>query len=258
MNIHLSHALLAIFGIALAGCNEANSPSTQSAQAQSATGSTAVATSTPPATGSLTALGKQYPLQQSAVSWDDTVAGLPKEKAQYLRKIQARYFGAFAFSDDEERQYLEAAGFPSIEEWLTAMQMSDTELKALSDTGDGKAQAIYLDRMMDRASEYLYLREINDTAYRASPGHSYSMKAYELSTQVQFSHRSPFTGYLLGAMYSTLNYPPSPESAAAGMLVAADAGDPRAATFFSDYLAHHPSLDRDLIQVARNAMDVSP
>lgn len=257
MNTHMSHALFAIFGVALAGCNQAQSPSPHNGQAPSSAGSVAATTSAAP-TGSVVSLGEQSTHLQSTVSWDETVASLPKDKAQYLQKIQARYFGSLAFSNDEERQYLEAAGFPSIEEWLNAMQMSDTELKAISDTGDGKAQAIYLDRMIERASGYLHLRDINDAAYRASPGHSYSLKAYEISTQVQLSHRSPFTGYLLGAMYSTLNYPPSPETAAAGMLVAADAGDPRAAALFSDYLAQHPNLDRDLIQVARNAMDVSP
>lgn len=249
---------MAVLGIALAGCGQANSPPPRNAQAPSAAGSATLPPTAQPATERVAALAKPSPRQKPAVSWDDTVARLPREKAEYLRGLQARYFGSLSFADEKERQYLETAGFPSIEAWLNARQMSDDELKALSDTGDGKAQAIYLDRLITRASDYLYLREVDDAAYRASPGYSYSLKAYELSTQVQFSHRSPFTGYLLGAMYSTLNYPPSPETAAAGMLAAADAGDPRAAALLSDYLAQHPNLDQNLIQVARRSMNVSP
>lgn len=197
------------------------------------------------------------PFVREAKTWDELTRSLPAKDANYLREVNHNYFGAIAFHSAQERHYLESAGFPMPEEWLAARHMGDEQPKALSDAGNMKARAIYLDRLMARASEYLPLRDSDDTTYRNSPGHSYSMSAYELSGQLQHSYKSPFAAYVLGAMYSKLNYPPSPEPAAAGIFSAFDAGDKRAVDILNRYASAHPDMNIGKIMVARSATRVA-
>ncbi|MGG6345219.1 hypothetical protein ACQ5SA_18450 [Stenotrophomonas indicatrix] len=182
---------------------------------------------------------------------------MPEDKAAYLHSIKNRYFGAIAYENEQERRYLEDSGFPSIDEWLQARAMNDNQLQQWASNGDGKAMAFYIDRMLERATPYLHLRGVDETAYKASPAASYALKAYEFSTQIQSTHKSPFTGYLLGAMFSTLAYPQSPESAAAGIMAARDAGDPRASALLLAYEVNHPGMNQQVILAARRAMETS-
>lgn len=195
---------------------------------------------------------------QGMKTWDEIMRSIPPDDARYLRKINANYFGAISFSSPEEKSYLKSSGFPLPEEWLTAKSMSDQELKGLSDSGGVKAKAFYLDRLIERASEYLDLRESDDVAYRNSLGAKYSLQAYELTAQIQAVNKSPFRGYLLGSAYSRLNYPASPEAGAAGMFVAYGSGDKRALNILSDYESKHPNMDISKILAAHNAMRSSP
>ena len=121
-----------------------------------------------------------------------------------------------------------------------------------------QAKTFYLDRLIDRASEYFDLRESNDAAYRTSPGAKYSLQAYELVAQIQAANKSPFRGYLLGSAYSRLNYPASLEAGAAGMFVAYGAGDKRALNILSEYENKHPNMEISRILAAHNAMSSSP
>ena len=189
-------------------------------------------------------------------SWDDVVDRLPLQDANFLAQMRQRYFGSVAYANEEERRFLEEAGFPSIHEWLEARSMSDEAIEAWAATGDGKAMVFHIDRMIERASPYLHLRGHDDVAFHASTAPSYALSAYEYSTRVQFTHRSPFTGYLLGAMFSTLSFPQSAELAAAGILAAGDAGDPRATTFLAKYKADHRDMDEAAILAARRALSV--
>ena len=193
----------------------------------------------------------------ASISWEQEVRRMSEDKAAYLDSINNRYFGAVAYENEQERRYLEESGFPSIDEWLQARTMSDNQLQQWASSGDGKAMAFYIDRMLERATPYLHLRGVDDTAYKASPAASYALKAYEFSTQVQSTHKSPFSGYLLGAMFSTLAYSQSPESAAAGIMAARDAGDPRASALLLTYEANHPGMDQQAILAARRAMEIS-
>ncbi|MGE8211534.1 MAG: hypothetical protein ACN6RH_18715 [Stenotrophomonas rhizophila] len=202
------------------------------------------------------ALGRADTDIAATTSWDAEVRRMPKADAAYLQAIKERYFGAVAYENERERRQLEDAGFPSMEEWRQTRMMSDSELQRGAETGDGKAMAFYVDRMMERAAPYLHLRGADDAAYNASPGAGYVLKAYAYSTQVQFAHRSPFTGYLLGAVFSTLAYPQSPESAAAGMMAARDAGDPRAEALLAAYGARHPDMNQETVLAAHRAMKI--
>ena len=190
-------------------------------------------------------------------SWDQQVRLMPREHAAYLEGIKQRYFGAVAYGNEQERRELEEAGFPTIEEWMHARTMSDSQLQQQAAMGDGKAMAFYMDRMIERATPYLHLRGTDDTAYDASPAASYVLQAYQYAPQLRVAHRSSFTGYLLGATYSTLSYPPSPEAAAAGIMAAGDAGDPRAGALLLAYQAKHPGMNQDLIQSALRIMKIA-
>lgn len=187
-------------------------------------------------------------------TWNETIDSMPKNDAAHLSSINANYFGSLAFDDADELQDMAAKGFPLPEEWIEASYMTDQELKALSDSGNLKAKVFYLDRLLTRANEYFDLRGVDDSAYQRSPGAKYSLLAYELAAQIQSSYKSPFSGYLLGAAYSRLNYPQSPESAAAGMFVALSAGDKRALGLFRRYEVMHPNMNAGEIMSAYSAL----
>ena len=190
----------------------------------------------------------------SEYSWDGIVRSVSPEEAKYLQQANSNYFGALAFDNAKELQELVAKGFPLPEEWLEARSMTDQDLKALVDSGNVKAKAFYLDRLVNQASDYLDLRGVDDQKYQDSPGSRLSLLAYEQAAQVQTSYKSPFAGYLLGSTYSRLNYPPSPESAAAGILVAFDTGDERALNLMNTYQAQHPNMDITKIMAAYGAL----
>lgn len=187
-------------------------------------------------------------------TWDGLIDSIPKEDAKYLNSINSNYFGALSFKSKDELRELAAKGFPLPEEWLEARSMTDEELKKLSNSGNLKAKAFYLDRLISRADEYFDLRGVDDVAYQASPGAKYSLQAYELAAQIQSSYKSAFGGYLLGSAYSRLNFPQSPEAGAAGMFVALNAGDKRALGLLRTYEATHPDMNIGEIMSAYGAL----
>lgn len=190
-----------------------------------------------------------------ANSWQEFLQTVTAEEATYLKQVDANYFGALSYANPQMLRDLASDGFPLPEEWLEARKMSDAELKALSDGGSNKAKLFYLDRLLDQASQYLDLRNNkNESAYRNSPGPRLSLLAYELATQLQASYKSPFGGYLSGYVYSRLNYPASPESAAAGIFVAFDRGDKRAIELLRQFQTQHPNLDMSAVLAAYSSL----
>ncbi len=175
-------------------------------------------------------------------SWESMVASLSTPDAEYLSKINKRYYNTLAYKDSEELNRLLQLGFPRPEEWINARSKSDKDLEAAVASGDTKAMIFLADRKLDLVDPFLKLRATDDAAYRASPGYEYAQQAYELGPLIQTKNKSAFAGYLLGSMYAELNYPFSEDTVVAGMLLALDRGDRRAIEHIGRYAKSHPNM----------------
>lgn len=178
-----------------------------------------------------------------AGSWNALLRTLVQDDSDYLKSKNDAYFGAFDYSSEEEFEKLVELGFPTPAEWLNARRMNDQELTALADTGNAKAMAFLLDRLLDKASPDLHLRGRDDAAFAASPGYRHLLSASELAPKVKAVYQGPFAAYQLGYAYSMMSFPQTYEPAVAGMFVALDRGDTRAVDFLQNYQAAHPDLD---------------
>ncbi len=189
-----------------------------------------------------------YPIR--AKDWDELLKGLTSDDGAFLKEKNEQYFGVFEYGSEMELKERAASGFPLSDEWLAARAMSDQELKSMADAGNIKAKAFYLDRVLSEASPYLSLRGVNDIEFSQGKGNKLAMEAAERAMQIQSSYSGPFAGYQLGYAYSTLSYPYSPESAAAGMFIAMERGDRRALGYLQNYQQMHRNMDVSTVMAA--------
>jgi len=157
--------------------------------------------------------------------------------ATTLKKFNERYDGAIAFRTEGEFQWMEEQGFPLPEEILAAAQMPISKLRSLAESGDRKAQFLYLDRALEKVRDLResYLRSgISPEGLREIPeyGDALIEEAYAKGYVPQSD--SPFAGYLM-AEFSRAAFG-NQYGYMAGLLYASDRGDARAHIKLRDFV----------------------
>ena len=196
---------------------------------------------------------------QRADSWEGRLAELPASDQAWLRALNDRYAGALAFVSPEVQEWLIQQGFPMPEEWLAARDLHETELERLAESGNLKAQILFIDSVISdvgsvRASDRGLGNSVEDRKLL-----SRLARATTMVTLMMESTQSPFTAYLEGALLSAgAQYNP-PEYVASGIMLARDLGDRRAEELRQAYQRSHPEMDSDLVlslySTAKNSLD---
>lgn len=184
---------------------------------------------------------------ERADSWEDRLAELPASDQEWLRMLNDRYAGALAFASPEDQQWLIQQGFPMPEEWLAARGLHETELERLAESGNLKAQILFIDSVISEIGPVRASGRGLDNSQEDRKLLSRLARATTMVTLMMESTQSPFTAYLEGAVLSAgAQYNP-PEYVASGIMLARDLGDRRAEELRQAYQRSHPEMDSSLV-----------
>ncbi len=149
--------------------------------------------------------------------------------AAALEEFNARYADAIAFRTEGEFEWMKEHGFPLPEEILAAADMPLSDLRALADSGDPKAQFLYLDRTLQEVRELRqsYFRSgMSPDSLKDIPEYGNALVRAAYAKSFLTDSDSPFAGYLM-AEFSRAAFG-NPYGYMAGLLHASHLGDPRA------------------------------
>ena len=171
----------------------------------------------------------------------------------YLQQVDERYLGLLSFESEAEKRALDAAGFPTAEEWLSARQLSDDELQRLAEADREKARVFYADRKLSRFEAATIKSaggpktdELETELVLASAGaHASALMALRQS-------RTPFSAYLAGVSEAATGG--TMEPLAAGIQLAGDLGDRRAGKVLKQFNQQHPGANVSLIHSSYTTM----
>ena len=161
-------------------------------------------------------------------SWDKALDTLSADDRAYMESLNVSYFGALEFRTPEERAAKARMGFPSIEEWLKARHMPESELKRLADAGNTKAGALLTDRLADRVA----MLKASNSPELDSPGSRVAADSSFYAGRTLANSRNAFAAYVYGKQGAALYQNPSPLVAAAFM--ARSLGDENAVKVIHD------------------------
>lgn len=218
----MRRALILTAAVAFIACQRQDEqPSTVVAAAKPDVAAASVATGDPtPASQRVEAPVRTSP-KGAFRSWAEVVTLAPVPDRAYLEAIDQRYYGLLAYRSEQELRQLTKAGFPTPEEWLQAKNLSDLELEARANGGDIKAQLLYADRLVSKATT---LKGGSD----ATPERTRALVMAEKYAAMALSQKGggAFAAYLYGVASSERTG--MPEYAFAGAMLAGDLGDARA------------------------------
>ncbi len=185
-----------------------------------------------------------------APDFEELLTAYDSVSAAMLEEFNARYTGAIAFRDEAEFGWMEEQGFPLPEEILAAADMPLADLRTLADSGDPKAQFLYLDRTLQAVRELRqsYLRSgISPDGLKDIPEYGDALIRAAYAKSFLTESDSPFAGYLM-AEFSRAAFG-NPYGYMAGLLHASHLGDPRAYGKLREYVRRN-----DISEDALNAM----
>src|SRR6056297_2762572 len=185
-----------------------------------------------------------------APDFEELLTAYDSVSATTLEEFNARYTGAIAFRTDGEFEWMEKHGFPLPEEILAAADMPLPDLRRLADSGDPKAQFLYLDRTLQEVRELRqsYLRSgISPDGLKDIPEYGDALIRAAYAKSFLTESDSPFAGYLM-AEFSRAAFG-NPYGYMAGLLHASHLGDPRAYGKLREYVRRN-----DISEDALNAM----
>lgn len=142
----------------------------------------------------------------------------------------------FSFKNAKQLEWLVTQGFPTPDDVLAASSMSDDELKKLSEGGNFKAGAFYLQRLANRQQERLRKGGGDDASDRDL--------VRELMQAAELEERLASEGAAFGAYVLAQRSAASGEHARAmaGYAYAASLGDTRASDILAFYANSHPAV----------------
>jgi len=135
-----------------------------------------------------------------APDFEELLTAYDSVSATALEEFNARYVGAIAFRTEGEFEWMEQHGFPLPEEILAAADMPLADLRSLADSGDPKAQFLYLDRTLQevRALRQSYLRSgISPDGLKDIPEYGDALIRAAYAKSYLTASDSPFAGYLI-------------------------------------------------------------
>ncbi|HEU4813161.1 MAG TPA: hypothetical protein VFS99_02900 [Xanthomonadaceae bacterium] len=174
-------------------------------------------------------------------SWDEFLARQAGQEREYLIQLDRRYFGALSFSSVDERNYMMHAGFPTPEEWLAAIDLTDAQLREKADAGDAKLAGMFADRMAERFRSLHELSQAGDSSAAETDRALVATLAVSYATQAMRGDRGAFGVYVEGMVKSSILGTWEPMSAA--MLEADRLGDPRVRKLILEMATRHPRQD---------------
>lgn len=190
---------------------------------------------------------------QSASSWGERLARLPKSEQAYLVEVSERYFGSLEFSSREAQRHLIQQGFPMPEEWLAARSLPDAELERLAEDGNLKAQMFMIDRVAQQIGPVRAVRGLTNTPADKALFRRF-VSATTIADKLLQTSGSPFAAYLAGRIYSAGTQGNSPEYIASAFQLAEDLGDDRADDFRHNFFQKHPELDANTVMALYSSL----
>lgn len=161
-------------------------------------------------------------------SWDEALNTLSADDRAYMESLNVSYFGALEFRTPEERAAKARMGFPSVEEWLKARRMPESELKQLADAGNTKAGALLTDRLADRVA----MLKASRSPELESPDSRVVADSSFYASRTLTRAPNAFSAYLYGKQSAAVYQNPAPFVAAAFM--ARSLGDENAVRVIND------------------------
>jgi len=192
-----------------------------------------------------------------ASDFDGLLSAYDSVSSATLEAFNARYAGAIAFRTRDEFEWLNEHGFPLPEEILVAADMPLGELRALADSGDPKAQFLYLDRTLQEVRDLRqsYLRSgISPKGLNEIPEYGDALARAAYAKGFLTDSDSPFAGYLMAefsraALGNRYGY-------MAGLLHATHQGDARAYDKLRAFIAQNEICDDSLAAMGAYAVIV--
>lgn len=171
----------------------------------------------------------------------------------YLQQVDERYLGLLSFESEAEKRALDAAGFPTAEEWLSARQLSDDELQQLAEADREKARVLYADRKLSRF-EAATIKSARGPKTHESETELVlaSAEAHASALMALRQSRSPFSAYLAGISEAATGG--TMEPLAAGIQLAGDLGDRRAESLLRRFNRQYPRANVALIHSSYTMM----
>jgi hypothetical protein len=159
-------------------------------------------------------------------------------------------FGAFPFRIESEDPGLRSLGIPTSAQARYYRSMSDVELSSHASAGDLLAKSFLVERLAFSASQLQQQRAAGQLAAQdAGILVDMIVKMNEALSYLSFEASNAMVGYLYGEMMSASTTGAPLEPIVAGIRLAEDRGDPRAAEFERKIMAAHPGLDQDRIDM---------
>lgn len=166
------------------------------------------------------------PSAVQATSWTEQLRLVPEHDRALLMALNERYFGSLSFESPEEHAELIALGFPTVDEWLAANRMTDSELAQLAKRGNIKAKALYADRAISNLEKLKAVAPAAATADHERRLIDAATVSTYMADQALETNRNAFAAYVLGRQRATLYG--SHEPLFAALMVGRDLGDRRA------------------------------
>lgn len=158
--------------------------------------------------------------------------------------------GWFPAHIESEDSRLRGLGIPTPAQAQHYRSMPDAELSSLASAGDLLAKSILVERLAFMARQLQQQRTTGQLAAQDEGRLVNSIsQMHEQMSALTRETSNAMAGYLYGQMISASTNGTPLEPIVAGIRLAGDRGDPRAPEFERQFMAEHPGLDADRIDM---------
>lgn len=135
-----------------------------------------------------------------ANNYKELLKRYPQSKQKQIEGWYAKHAnGSMTFTSNEQWQWMRQHDYPTPDDVLRALSMSESELRELAMQGDTKANFFYLVRLLH---DYAQANKISNTPTLHTAGLREKINA---SMHRALASGSAFAGYLFGGYYATLH-----------------------------------------------------